>query len=654
MSQKMESAGSFRKLLWLGRLGTSRDLSIQQTKEILITKDYVALPLPVLEPMLRQFDMKTFQALIFQISIPNGEPIRHPAAYALLFNQLETLDYWIISGEVNDKDVFHTHILCKTNSRSDSVRRSIINAHALLMNNETFQHYCKSMITEIDVLKIQRAHKPTSLYGYMLKNPEWVCSNNDSYLEIGYNINEHELNARFKQPDETPQAPDMNIMAKEITSCIVKYACKSFEDIIKSEPEMMSKWLHKPGLKTIVENCLTYAKATKGTWSLQKFDDYDPNPETIHKYLLHQGINPTHFDEVFHKWINKQSGKKNTILLLGPSNTGKTSFIMGLKECVPWGECVNGPNFNYEGLIDARIGVWEEPLISPENAEKWKQIAEGADTSIPVKYRKPYLLNRVPLIMTSNHPPWRFCSNEMEAMKNRMHIFHCNHPVQDVPYRPRTSNRGCKCRYCTASSGGQITVGQSESCGVQRTNQPLHSGEHTTGTTTVSDVGTGPMSDPDEGTSRTTGSRKTTSTDSITTDSISSSSSTSIVGYLRPSRPDGSSDSRDGISTSRSITEQHVESQQHREHNAGDMGGNGGSGGWFRRRDGNLASQYHSVSALGTRKRVQKTNKTKVQSKQQKVDRDMGAIVGANNIPMYVPLGSDWKEYFSFLYKLYG
>nr|WPD49022.1 MAG: nonstructural protein 1 [Protoparvovirus sp.] len=648
----MECTGRTRYFHWAGSSGTSRDLSISQTKNLLITKDYVARPLPILEPHLRNLDMKSFQGCILQMATQDGTPIENPEPYILLLNELINVDNWIISGERNKDFIFHTHCMIKTSARSDSQRRSLNTAFQNLKLTETMFLLCNGE-PQFDCLKIQRAYRPSSLMMYICKNPEWIVSNHDPYLQMTYDINTHDLNARFKTEEGPEISPEMNSMSKELTEAITTHNCKSLEDLMRVEPAIISKYLHKPGLLTIVQNCLSFVKATRGTWSLHTFSEFDPNPETIHKYLLHQGINPTHFDETFHSWITKQSGKKNTLLLLGPSNTGKTSFISNLKKLVSWGEVVNGSNFNYEALVDCYLGIYEEPLISPENAEKFKQIAGGEETSIAIKYKKPHILPRTPLLMTSNHVPWRFCTAEQKAMENRMFIFHCNQPVLNVHYYPRTSNTGCKCRYCQASTGSSSPISSTESTAVPRTEQSICTGELSTRTISQSEMGTGPLLDPGEGTSR---GPITSITDSRSTNTSSTtcSSSTGIERFFRSQPEFRPINTRDRIYNSGSMSKQHVESGQHRTDHERNMGGNGTTGGRIGPRNGNTLTEHNYPTTMGTKKRHKTQQKIPISSKQSKMDRTLGAKVGANKLDMYIPDKSDWQEYLSFIYHIYG
>ncbi|UOH27039.1 nonstructural protein 1 [Galliform chaphamaparvovirus 7] len=667
MQSQVECSGTgVGYLFWSGSKCTGRDLSVQQAQALLIEKEHVLSPEPELTRQLKLWDMKQWVCCICQICKANGEPILDPIAYAIFLNDLQTVSDWVCAGEFNKDKIFHCHVMLKTTSRSDSCKRAM----ETLMNSFKVHEPWISMFeqdTSIDCVKIQSCHKPSSMLSYMTKDPCWITSNSTAILQACYDIDKYEMNLRFKNKI-VPQEAEMNMMTKEITDTIVQYSCKTIVDIMRAAPEIMAKYLHRPGLSGIIQNCLTYVEATGGDWNISLFDKYDPNPEAIHKVLLFQGISPSFFDQVFHSWIQKTDSKRNTICIYGPSNTGKSTFIAGLKACVPWGECVNGNNFNFEGLLGSVIGVWEEPLIGPETAEKFKQISEGMPTNIPVKYKKPQLLPRTPIIMTTNHWPWRWCTGEEQMFRNRMHIFHFEHDCKNQSYTPRTSEHSCKCRYCTASSSCSPPHGESSACRVQTTEQPLPAGKHGHLWTErpSADVCSGSLRDPGEGTSGSYDSSRGSSgisseeqcTDSSRPTSSTSTSTEQLVRYQRHEP----SDSRRGIHHTEPFTGEHVEPNQPGRSHGDDSG---------RTRETeprkHLVKRHHGATEHHRREysllpflepmgqTSKKAEEISVSSKKRRVDRVLLAKVGQPiKLPMYPPSKQDWGEYLSWIYHIYG
>lgn len=600
-------------------------------------------------------NMKQWQCGIFQINDAYGEPISNPIPYALFLQNLTMCNGWAITGETNKEGIFHTHAMLRTGSRSDSLRRSMQTVWQNLLLNQEFRHIVGGPQCSMDCLKLQHCHKPSSMFEYMMKGPTWVMSNDERYLEFMYNIDTWDLNHRFKVTAETTEehavSPDINNMTKELIDLIITNGCRTFEDCLRHGSEIMSKYLHRPGLKQIVDNCLQFVKSTGSTWQLALYEPYDPDPSTIHKVLLHQGIRPADFDPIFHKWITKKDPKKNTICLLGPSNTGKSAFISGLKQCVAWGEIVNGQTFMFEGLCENTIGIWEEPLCSPEAAEKTKQVLEGMTCSIPVKYKKPFQLPRTPIFITSNHDLWRYCSQEEEAFKNRMWIFRFDHAVQQCNYTPRAVEPSCQCGYCCGSRGRTLGPGGPSTGGMPTTQQSLPTGEQRdSGTEPESDVRAGPMLGAREGTSGSSSSTSS-STNQQCSDTTKPRSSTSrpISRHVGQFRIVSARDDKRGSTRVRVSIPSSADSGSSSRDTTENRGGTN--------RRGTYGVRYTVGKYAGSITMdpiTSKTNQEEIPVKAKKPR--LGGKLGPAKvtIPLFVPIKEDWQQYLSYLYHWYG
>lgn len=614
--------------------------------------------MPEVEHQLALQNMKQWLCCIIQLCDSQGQPFEGPLFYALFLNNLPSVAQWICTGETNDKNIFHVHALLKTHQRSDSALRAMRTefAHMTHCENITMRF---GQDPQFDCIKIQKCYKPESMLKYIMKSPKWVLSNNEPLLQLAYDIDTWDLNTKYKQtPESAADTSQMNPMTQDIIQTIISGSCKTMEECLRQEPQLMSKYLHRPGLQQIFNNCLQFVKATGGGWNISIFAQFLPNPEPIHAVLLHQGIVPSVFDLIFWNWINKIDTKRNTLVFFGPSNTGKTAFISGLKQIIPWGECCNGNNFNFEALVGNIIGVWEEPLINPDVAEKAKQIFEGMPCAITIKYRKPEILPRMPIIMTTNHLPWRFCQMEEEAFKNRMFIFNFDYQCKDQPIVYRASEHSCECYHCCTSRGCSPTHGGAESGRVQRANKPLSTGEHgTIRSPTEPDVGTRSMSDPGEGTSRRydCGSSSTTSSaDPECTYSTEPqrSSTTTTSRIIRRTSDVRSSNTgnriRDALTVLNESMESHVYTGDHGYASKSDGTRPSGKHTLKRRhtttRDD--IQQHASSSTLGLLLSNTQTQEIQIRTKERRLDREM--------VSLTIPNKSDWNSYLSFLLHRYG
>lgn len=601
-------------------------------------------------------DLKSYQACILQICQPDSEPYTNALPYALFLNDCSVITDWIITGEKNEDGIFHVHALLKTNSRTDATTRSLNSTwrHLHTRDNFLLQFTAQS---SLDILKIQRCHRPSSLLAYMMKNPDWICSNCDHLLQLAFDLDCWDFPERFRKQTTDTETPEMNEVTRLLLDTIREQNCKSVEDVMRAAPTQIVKYLHKPGFVQTIQNCLTFTKSTGETWNIQLFAKHDPACEAIHQILLFQGIRPTIFDTAIHALLTKKDSKKNCLCLIGPSNSGKSAFFHGLKQIISWGEIVNHPTFAFEALPGNYAGFWEEPLLSAELAEKFKQVAEGMPCQIPVKYRKPQFLPRTPLIITTNHPLWRFCSTEQPMLENRMWIFEFNHSPTNTTYLSRIAEPSCQCTFCQASTGCESHHGSTSSTRLQRTKQSLRAIR----SSQKPDVGHRPLCERGTSTSRSDNSRSDLcepSTSFGTTESHRSSicSSPTIERYFRKRRARSCSPD-DRVHHTFEQSHQHVEPQ----YSAGNHGHDGGGDGRDPRgldpdtgEHGSLRSstlQHHTFSELGSVGETQEKDATyQLHAEQQQLDQPLYAL----RYDMHVPTKEEWQHYLSFLQHYYG
>lgn len=313
----------------------------------------------------------------------------------------------IIIYELNKHGVGHYHVLVSTLQRSDRFRRTLL---------------AKADSLVFDCVKWGTCRVWRAMHAYMLKDHlDGIYTNRESYEWARWNI-ATDNSAQYKLSKEERKG-NAKPMIEELKSIILGQRCRTYQNVMERGGTILERYLHVAGLSSIIENCLAFYNNVNN-WRLDTvYAEWVPNPNGIHNVLRKQNVDIPAFDSLFWAWINRRAGKKNTLLFLGPSNTGKTAFIRGLMGGIPHGEIQNiASGFAFEDLVGVYMGVWEEPLIGPELAEKAKLIFEGATTSVPVKRKQPVVISGVPILMTSNHVPWKWCSNEVDALRNRMHI----------------------------------------------------------------------------------------------------------------------------------------------------------------------------------------------------------------------------------------
>lgn len=123
--------------------------------------------------------------------------------------------------------------------------------------------------------------------------------------------------------------------------------------------------------------------------------------------------------------IDKVNPKVNALVIVSPPSAGKTFFIESLLAAV-WsrGFVRNqkkfGDQFPYQDAVGCRAIEWNECVLEGDSAtETAKQLWEGHNITVNVKYEKGATLTRTPLFVSANSPPWTFVKKEEKAFRDR-------------------------------------------------------------------------------------------------------------------------------------------------------------------------------------------------------------------------------------------
>lgn len=165
---------------------------------------------------------------------------------------------------------------------------------------------------------------------------------------------------------------------------------------------------------TYVDLLHWYSVADKGpVWYSRKDGHYLPLLESwkvVHGILLHQYGSVVYVREFLVRLFNileKQLPKKNAMFIYGPPNCGKSYVIENLLSFyINIGHGSNackGESFPFNEFPGKRVLIWDEPLIAPSFMETVKLISGGNPASVNVKHQNFSVVNRTPLIFTSNN-----------------------------------------------------------------------------------------------------------------------------------------------------------------------------------------------------------------------------------------------------------
>lgn len=172
-----------------------------------------------------------------------------------------------------------------------------------------------------------------------------------------------------------------------------------------------------------------------GITYIDKLHDWEPEIEdqmkimTIHEtgklfmdWCVEQNLVAANLLTKMYVILAKKNPKRNTLLLHGASNAGKTfwcSALAPLQEVT--GQTIQSADFAWSKYIDKDVIMIPELSFSkPEQVEESKKIFEGLATQVNIKNKEARMLRRTPILLQCNTLPWaRQFAQEREAFLNR-------------------------------------------------------------------------------------------------------------------------------------------------------------------------------------------------------------------------------------------
>lgn len=168
-----------------------------------------------------------------------------------------------------------------------------------------------------------------------------------------------------------------------------------------------------------------------------------PIPDTALFWLewcKHQRMDPAITLIELYAVMSHAYPKRNCFALIGASDAGKTYWMSPIASLTDQrGDTITSGDFMWQECVDkALIYIPELVLTKPDQVESFKKVCEGQQTNINVKNKRAAVLNRTPVILTSNTPPWSFFTNEEVPIRNRMFVHNVRasqtgKPIKAVP-----------------------------------------------------------------------------------------------------------------------------------------------------------------------------------------------------------------------------
>lgn len=375
-------------------------------------------------------------------------------------------DPFAIVCEKSDDNVIHWHMLWFTSRRSDNAKRAL----QKLFDGKSYQIS----------IAVQTTKSMKHFARYMLKNPITLgISNHESLINYFAKL----LMENPKPKSITDQFP--NAMIKDIINAMRKYSKFTYNELVLCAPEVMQKYLHKPNIESIINNCKVFLmKPSDIDLTMNRVmnqADYIADIFPIWCFLDYQGLCPEDFIMDFFSVIMRAQDKINVLCLQGPSNTGKTTFIRPLTEIFNFGEVVAGGQFMFQNCLGKELLIWEEPLIGSDFAEMCKRVFEGMTTQVNVKFKAAQTLYRTPIIITTNKDVWHYCDQDEMAFRNRMYLHYFMKSGTIQAMKPSFIRRSYKayCEWLTSISKYFSDSISNDTTGVTNSSENARSSEST-------------------------------------------------------------------------------------------------------------------------------------------------------------------------------
>lgn len=145
--------------------------------------------------------------------------------------------------------------------------------------------------------------------------------------------------------------------------------------------------------------------------------------DLMEEWCKFQGIDILTFCRTIVNLMDKQQRKKNTLILEGSPNSGKTFIAKSIeKACIFYGEISQGSSgyaFMWQDCVNKRVIVINEPFFDACMIEQLKIVLEGTGTFVHKKNCSDEYLRPTPVVITSNTPVWNMCVGAKEAIKVR-------------------------------------------------------------------------------------------------------------------------------------------------------------------------------------------------------------------------------------------
>lgn len=234
------------------------------------------------------------------------------------------------------------------------------------------------------------------------------------------------------------------VNTKEIVDKLTAQRIVTLEDWMLLDPDTYIQALTSPGGQQYCINMLEISglRVSKDCTAYQLIiengsDRCRLSETKIWQIFIKNQINPLKAMHAIMCVLNKQSGKRNSILFFGPATTGKSLLAQTMAREVRNIGCYNPANVNFpfNDCLNKNL-IWvEEAGNLGQQVNQFKAVMSGQDIRVDQKGKGSKPLNATPVVMTSNEDITQVrvgCELKPEhtqPIKDRLVAFHLQVPL---------------------------------------------------------------------------------------------------------------------------------------------------------------------------------------------------------------------------------
>lgn len=158
------------------------------------------------------------------------------------------------------------------------------------------------------------------------------------------------------------------------------------------------------------------------------YDSISDSVRIILRWIKDQGFEEHNFITSVVSVIDRVQPKKNTICLVGESNSGKSVIIANpLKELCKFVGVLSvgavSSEFMFQECVNKRLIAIDELLLPREQLQIMKLVLGGESLYVNTKHSGASHVRRAPTIFTGNQDLWALDMGSATAFNNRSHRF---------------------------------------------------------------------------------------------------------------------------------------------------------------------------------------------------------------------------------------